>query len=241
MKIESEKLQNHFNACFDFHGTRNGTTETVISLISPQNYISDAEQCVGERWTLLEVGECALKIYWKVNIIKNFFYCILHASFQSLSLSLVRCRSVVDSSIMETSSNICCAIVNAFLFYILAYCHIFWLSSWTQWNRTEPIRVSYFNSWDCFFVAFSQGLKFLLRRPHSKSCKSAKGAVNVLITHSSPSRLLVDGSKGVSSRETRSLRFTAVSESLSLFKDIKRDKSSGSGIKTQKPFSHWFQ
>lgn len=46
---------------------------------------------------LLEVGECALKIYWKANIIKNFFYCILHASFQSL----VRCRSVVDSSIME--------------------------------------------------------------------------------------------------------------------------------------------
>lgn len=107
------KITKPFNACFDFHGTTNGTTETVIFLISPQNYISDAEQCVGGKVKLLEVGECALKIYWKANIIKNFFYCILHASFQSL----VRCRSVVDSSIMETSSNICCAIVNAFLFY----------------------------------------------------------------------------------------------------------------------------
>lgn len=95
------KITKPSNACFDFQITkRNERGEKKKERTVSLRYSVSAQSFQFGLWTMAK-GECfgarnveadewsALKCYWKVNIIKNFFYCILHAPFNSIWLLIL--------------------------------------------------------------------------------------------------------------------------------------------------------
>lgn len=126
------------------------------------------------KWIWIRVRS-TLKVYWKVNIIKNFFCCISHAPFE-----FVLCWFFV-ASIIEISLNICCAIVSRcrrsdYCYQLLTKKGIFF--------RNPRKFTTFFNPKDYDLLKnIPTGIVFIAW-PHSESCKSNKTAINFLITPS---------------------------------------------------------